>query len=273
MTTAILPTHRRSGAGPAAGWPVSLARLLRAEWTKLRTLRSTWLTVVVTVGSSVGLAHLNARAVAARWPAMGATERAAVDPANTALVGVVLTTVLVGALAARSIAVEYSTGMIDVTFLAARARGAVLATKALLVTLVTATVALPANVLSYLVGVATLRSASVDAHVTAGGAAGAIAAGSAAVALFGLIGLGLGALTRRPAAANVALAVVVLGGQILAAAVPSGGRPYLPSTALEASVSVVPRPALLGSTTALAVLAGYAAVLLALAARAVRADR
>lgn len=274
MTTAITSPTGRSGAG-AGSRSLGLARLLRAEWTKLRTLRSTWITLLAAVGSSVGLAHLNAGAVAARSAeaGAGAAERAAVDPANTALVGVVLATVLLGALAARCIAIEYSTGMIDVTFMAARSRAAVLGTKAVLVALVATVVALPANALSYVVGVAALDSAGVDAHAPAGDAAGAIVSATGAVALFALIGLALGALTRRPAAANIALAVLVLGGQILAAAVPTAVRPYLPSAALEASVSLAPGPGRLGSEAALAVLGLYAVVLLAAAARALRADR
>lgn len=260
-------TRRNGREGPGIG------RLLRAEWTKLRTLRSTWITVLVTVGSSVALAHLNARTVAARWPAMDDVERAAVDPANTALVGVVLTTVFLGSLAARGIAVEYSTGMIDATFLASGTRKAVLAAKTLLVVLVAAAVALPTNLASYLIGVATLDAAGVAMPTSTGEAGAAIVAATGAVALFAGLGLGLGALTRRPAAGNIALAVLVLGGQILAAAVPSAVRPYLPSTALEASVSLQPRTGLLEPATALAVLGGYAALVLVAAGWAVRSDR
>lgn len=273
MTTTVTPPTARSATGRSTGWGLGLARLVRAEWTKLRTLRSTWVTVLVTIGSSVGLARLNAGAVAARVADGDAAERAVVDPANTALVGVVLATILVGALAARCVAVEYSTGMIDVTFMAAPTRWAVLMAKALLVALVAVTVALPANVASYLVGVATLGSAGVDVPVSPGDAAGAVLSAAGAVTLFALIGLALGALTRRLAAANIGLAVLVLGGQILAAAVPPTVRPYLPSSALEASVSLSRGSTMLAPATALAVLALYAAVLLAAAARAVRSDR
>jgi len=272
MTTTITSPARLPGAGPGS-WPVGRARLLRAEWTKLRTLRSTWITLAVAAGSSVGLAHLNAGAVAARSAGAGAADRAAVDPANTALVGVVLATVLVGALAARCIAIEYATGMIDVTFMAAPSRAAVLEAKAVLVALMAVAVALPANGLSYVVGVAALRSAGVETSAPVGDAVGAILSAAGAVALFALIGLALGALTRRPAAANIALAVLVLGGQILAAAVPTAARPYLPSAALEASVSLSPGAARFGPAAALAVLALYAVVLLAAAARALRSDR
>lgn len=272
MTTAITSPASRSGGG-AGSWSLGLARLLRAEWTKLRTLRSTWITLLAAVGASVGLAHLNAGAVAARSAGAGAAEGTAVDPANTTLVGVVLATVLVGALAARCIAIEYSTGMIDVTFMAARSRAAVLGAKAVLMATVAAAVALPANALSYVVGVAALDSAGVDAHAPAGDAVGAVVSATGAVALFALIGLALGALTHRPAAANIALAVLVLGGQILAAAVPAAVRPYLPSAALEASVSLEPGADRLSSEAALAVLALYAVVLVAAAARALRTDR
>lgn len=269
--TRLAPARLPGQAGPRTG--TSIGRLLLAEWTKLHTLRSTWITAMVTLAASVGLAYLNATTVADRWPNMTEGERGTVDPANTALVGVVLTTILVGTLAARCIAIEYSTGMIDLTFMTAPSRRAAMAAKALLVVIVTVTVAVPANVASYLTGVAVLDSAGIQLGVTTSEGAAAVLSGATAVTAFALIALALGAITRRLVAASITLAVLVLGGQILAAAVPAAMRPYLPSAALEASVSLHAAPGLLSPTAALTVLGLYAALLLTVAARTVRADR
>ena len=56
------------------------AAALRAEWTKLRTLRSVWMTMAISVVASVSLAALAASSNARDWKDMTAEERLAFDP-------------------------------------------------------------------------------------------------------------------------------------------------------------------------------------------------
>jgi len=110
---------------------VSLTDSLHAEWTKLRTLASTfWLlagTVVVTVALSVV-----AVAAAACAPGSCAAAQTGADLAKLSLTGVQAGQAVVAVIGVLAISEEYSTGMIRVTLAATPRRLSVLAAKAAL---------------------------------------------------------------------------------------------------------------------------------------------
>jgi ABC-2 type transport system permease protein len=103
-------------------------QVLRAEWTKARTLASTgWLllaAVVLTVTVSTAVA------AAVTCPAGNCAE----DPAKISLTGIYLGQVVVAILAVLMISSEYSTGMIRVTLASMPRRIGVLAAKAAILT-------------------------------------------------------------------------------------------------------------------------------------------
>jgi ABC-2 family transporter protein len=105
------------------------AGALRAEWTKLRTVRSTrWLLialVVATVALGVGLSASEATSVAHE----SAARKASFDPANWSLAVLGFTQVFFGVLGALSISNEYSTGTISSSLAALPRRLRLLAAK------------------------------------------------------------------------------------------------------------------------------------------------
>jgi ABC-2 type transport system permease protein len=110
-----------------------LTDALHAEWTKLRTLASTWwlLAAAVAVTIAVGAAA----AAAARCSPLGcASARTGADPAKTSLAGIDLGQVVVALLAVLAAGGEYGTGMIRVTLAAMPRRLVMLAAKAVVVT-------------------------------------------------------------------------------------------------------------------------------------------
>jgi hypothetical protein len=80
-----------------------------------------------------------------------------------------------------------------------------------------------------------------------------------------VLGVGLGSLVRRTAAAITALSVAIVGSQLLGVAAPSGTRKFLPGLALEAVVSSRGRSDLLAPVAGLVALSSYAAVAITLA--------
>ena len=85
-----------------------LAQAARMEWIKLRSLRSTWWTLIVTVAGTVGIGV-----------AVGLNSRdASVDVTNNALAGVVPGLLLAGALGVLTMTGEYSSGTIRATLAA-----------------------------------------------------------------------------------------------------------------------------------------------------------
>jgi hypothetical protein len=75
-------------------------RIVRAEWTKLRTLPSTWRTAVLTMVMAVGFGVAVAFSEAGQRHTMTAQQRQVFDPASASMVGVMIAAVVLGALAA-----------------------------------------------------------------------------------------------------------------------------------------------------------------------------
>jgi ABC-2 type transport system permease protein len=112
---------------------VTRADTLHAEWTKLRTLASTWwlllaaVALTIVVGAAVGAAfHCQ--------PFACAPAQTGADPAKIGLAGIDLGQVIVALLAVLAVGGEYSTGMIRVTLAATPRRLILLAAKAAVVT-------------------------------------------------------------------------------------------------------------------------------------------
>ncbi len=118
---------------------------LHAEWTKLRTLASTFWLLLAAAALTVTVSA--AAAAAAACPAGGCAE----DPARLSLTGVYLGQAVVAVLAVMAVSGEYGTGMIRLTLAAMPRRGTVLAAKAAVLTglvLVTGTVAVLPSLLA-----------------------------------------------------------------------------------------------------------------------------
>jgi ABC-2 type transport system permease protein len=98
---------------------------LHAEWTKLRTLASTfWL---LAVAAALTVAVSAAAAAAVRCPSGGCAD----DPAKISLTGIYLGQAVVAVLAVMAVSGEYGTGMIRLTLAATPRRASVLAAKAI----------------------------------------------------------------------------------------------------------------------------------------------
>ena len=119
----------RPGRGPAAGLP----DVLHAEWTKLRTLASTWWLLAAAVALTITVGAAVAAAVQCR-PFGCAAAQTGADPAKISLAGVDLGQVIVALLAVLAVGGEYGTGMIRVTLAATPRRLTMLAAKAVAVT-------------------------------------------------------------------------------------------------------------------------------------------
>jgi ABC-2 type transport system permease protein len=194
MTTTTLTAHRAEAAG--VGRPRLLGRAVSAEWTKLRSVRSTYGSLLAAVVVTVGIAALAAWAITTddQPNPAPATQLAAVG-ASVGQFGLV-------ALAALAITGEFATGSIRTTLAATPARWAVLVAKAAVVGAVTFPAGLVATALATLTASAILGIGSDGI--------GAVSARSAvALALTSLLVVGLGAVLRS-AAGTITTAVAVL---------------------------------------------------------------
>ncbi|HEX3460279.1 MAG TPA: ABC transporter permease [Acidimicrobiales bacterium] len=258
------PTHNIVPVSPVP--PVRTAtvrRALKTEWTKLRTLPSTWRTAVMAVTVSIALGIVLCISQANGWASMTPQQRHTFDPTSCSLAGIFLIgVVLLGALGARTVTSEYATGMIRSTFTAMPTRRRVLAAKAAVTAAFVFPAALLCAVLSFVLGQRVLAGKHLQVSLGHPGVLEAIVFAAVAVSLVVVIGVGLGALIRHTAATTTVLAVVIVGGLTLGQFVPAGLRQYLPGTALQATVTVNRSVGLLRPGTAIIVLGLYAAVIL-----------
>ena len=259
-TTIPSPTFTLAPTGSAR------AAALRAEWTKLRTLRSVWATMAISIVASVSLAALSAGSNARDWKDMTAEERLAFDPVSVSLLGVLFGALVLGALGVRTMSSEYSTGMIRSTAAAIPRRARFLLSKVIVVAGSTFLVALLANITGFVIGQAALRGENLDVSITADGSIAAIVAGAVAVSAFAVIGVGLATIVKRASVANILMALVVIGGQLVGTAMPPSAQRFLPFNALQASVSVKRSEELLAQGVALGFIVGYATVAVVVAA-------
>ncbi|MBD8024533.1 ABC transporter permease [Microbacterium gallinarum] len=135
MTTATVPAPSTRADAPSASsaYRLSFGHLLRSEWIKLTTLRSTWWSIGLVALVSIGLSLLMATSLASfagdvpPMPVVEANRQAV----QVVVFSTVLTQLLAMILGTITVTGEYSTGMIRSTLTAAPGRVAALFAKAI----------------------------------------------------------------------------------------------------------------------------------------------
>jgi hypothetical protein len=188
--------------------------LVAAEWIKLRSLRSTWWTLVVAVLVPWGAAAAAATADYDNWPNYGPNERAAPHlfavHDSFPLEGYLVVMLAAGVLGALAMAGEYGSGLIRTTTVAVPARGSVVLAKAVVQTVVWTVVGWVCAVGSYVIAQAILSGRHATIPLSYDGVLRAMAAAATVAPVCALIGLGIGALVRHAGGAIGILTFVVL---------------------------------------------------------------
>jgi ABC-2 type transport system permease protein len=251
---------------------VTQRRVLASEWIKMRSLRSTILTLAAAVVAMVVLAWLVGWATNAHWSSMHPDERASFNPIDRSLAGVNLAQLAIGVLGVLLVTGEYATGMIRATFAAAPRRLPVLWAKAALYAVVTFVLLLVSAFAAFVIGQHFLAS-----HGTTLGAPHAwraIMGVAGYLTLVGVLAVAFGFMIRSTAggiATLFGLLLVVPGvGQLLPASWQTHTLPYLPSNAGSSIFSVHTDPSALSPGTGLLVLCIWVAAALTGAAVVLR---
>jgi ABC-2 type transport system permease protein len=184
---------------------------LHAEWTKLRSLRSTTWSLVAAVALMLALGALvSATSQSDGCPSV--SESSCDDVVLNSLGGVYLAQMAVATLAVLAIGTEYGTGMIRTTFGAMPRRRIVLAAKAAVVAAVVFVVGLAVSVVAFELGQQLLRDGGYTAEngyppvtLADGFALRAVVGCALYLAVLSVLSLGVGALLRSTAAALTAV--------------------------------------------------------------------
>lgn len=274
MTATDTTSHGAGTSGGAAASSsvavsdVTAVRVLASEWIKMRSLRSTGLTLLVAMGSMIAIACLIGWATNNRWPAMSPAEMARFDPISRSLSGVNLAELAIGVLGVLLISGEYATGMIRATLSAVPARLPVLWAKAVLYAVITFVLMLVATLIAFVTGQFFLASHGTTLAAT--GAVSSIVGVAGYLTLVGLLALALGFIIRSTAggiATYVGLLLVVPRiGELLPTSWQTAILPYLPSNAGASMYTLHPDPGSLSAGAGLLVLAIWVVVAFAAAA-------
>ncbi|MFF2545327.1 ABC transporter permease [Kitasatospora sp. NPDC058063] len=256
---------------------VTAVRVLRSEWAKLWSLRSTWITLGLALLFLVGFGLIAAYQFKSRMTSGRPMDRdfASASTLSLSLFGTNFAQLALGVLGVLVAAGEYSTGMIRSTLAAVPRRLPVLWSKAAvygLIALVLGTVGVFAV---FVADSGVLSGTRVAMTLSDAGVVRGLLGAGLYLALVGVIGVALGALLRSVAGGIAVLVATLMLVPGLTALLPSSWQshlsPYLPSHAGEAMFALHHDSTTLSPTVGLAVFLGW--MVLALGAAAVRLVR
>ena len=262
------------------GYKVTGRRVLRSEWAKFWSLRSSWITLAV---AAVLLIALGAIASATYSPTATVnngppgSDSGTQDAVSLALLGATFASLAVGVLGVLMSAGEYTTGMIRSTFAAVPRRLPVLWSKSAVIGVVALVTMTIGALAAFEFGMLGLHGQKIALTLGDSGVLRSLLGAGAYLALVAVFGVALGALLRSTAGAIAALAGILLILPGLASLLPHSWHdtitPYLPSNAGSAAYALHEGANSLSPGAGLAVFAGWVALTLAGAVlRLVRSD-
>lgn len=253
-------------AEPSVTAPAARARdVLAFEWTKVRSLRSNYVTAGVAAAVTIGATVLVARTVAS-MPAHGQAGLP-FGPVTESFFAYAEYAVLpVSVLALLQFTSEYATGLIRTTFAAVPRRWAVLAAKAVVFGAAALAVGEALAFTCFSLTQAIMSGRHLGVSLSRPGVAGAVVAGGFLLCACALTALGLGAIIRHTAGAIAATVAAIYGVAILCLLLPSPwkddlGRFTMPFAASQV-LAVHPQHGLFSPGASMLVLIAWPAVAL-----------
>ncbi|AZP14809.1 ABC transporter permease [Streptomyces aquilus] len=260
--TELSPTGTHSRAYKVTG-----PRVLRAEWAKFWSLRSSWITLAVAVVLLVALG-----AIASATYSPDATTQSGPpgprsgeqDAVSLALLGVTFASLAAGVLGVLLSAGEYTTGMIRSTLTAVPRRLPVLWSKSAVIGPITLVLTTLAALAAFQLGTLGLDGERIALSLGGDGVLRSLAGAGLYLALVAVAGVALGMLLRSSAGAIAVLVGVLLILPGLASLLPDSVHdhinPYFPSNAGSAMYALHQSSDALSPAAGLAVFAGWVAL-------------
>lgn len=249
---------------------VTQTNVLRSEWTKLWSLRSTRWSLLFAVIAMAGLGVLIAAVSMNRWSHLSPQDRATFDSIGRSLGGYHLAQLAIGVLGVLVISGEYSTGMIRSSLMAVPRRLPVLWAKIAVFASVTFVLMLASALVAFFSAQAILTEHHVNVTLGHPHALRTLVGTVLFMTVTGVLCIALGTIVRSTAGAIATFAglLFVLPGivDILPSEIGNSINPYLPSNAGGAIAKAIPDPHTLSPWGGFALYCGYTTVLLAIAA-------
>jgi ABC-type transport system involved in multi-copper enzyme maturation permease subunit len=214
------------------------ADTLASEWTKLRSIRATYIQIVLALVLALGMAALIALAIGSSFDQLNPEDQATFDPVVTSQFGMAVGGIVMIVLAVTFVSSEYTSGMIRQTFTSTPRRLRVLTAKFAIIMFLMLSLGTIASLGSFFIGQAVLGSyEGVPTATLQGDTLRAIVAASLTAPFFPLIGASLGAILRSTASAITTVLSLMFVPGILSALLPDAIQEnvmrYLPNNATD----------------------------------------
>lgn len=214
---------------------VTQTRILRSEWLKLATVRSTYITGAMTLVVMVGLAIVTCWGQGNHYATMSPDLKSHWDPAGWSLIGFLFSQLSIGVLGVLTVTGEYSSGMIRATLGAVPKRWPVLEAKMVVFGGAAFVLSLAASLGAFYAGQMVLAGKHIGTALSSPGVARVVFGTALYVTLAGLFGVALGALVRSTPGGITCLLGIITILPLIARGLPDSWyddiAPYLPSNA------------------------------------------
>jgi ABC-2 type transport system permease protein len=195
-TTAAQPTAAVLADLPGSAGKVTFAGALRSEFTKIRSVRSTYWTLLAMFIVVVGFGALASWGRAAHGGPVGPY----FDPTRQSLAGLYLGQLIIAVLGVLVISSEYSTVMIRTTLTTNPHRGLMIAAKGVVFTVVALVTSLVTSFTAFFLGQALMSSDHIGTSISNPTVLRAVIGGALFLTACGVLAFGLGLLLRHTAA-------------------------------------------------------------------------
>ncbi|SEC55950.1 ABC-2 family transporter protein [Amycolatopsis tolypomycina] len=220
---------------------VSFTHSVRAEWIKLRSLRSTWYTLACLFTAGLGITALAMNAAAKDYPGDGPW-----DPANRSLSSYIVAQLVIGVLGILVVTAEHATGQVQTSLLATPRRHRLLAAKVVVAVAVAAVAGQALMFAAFFLGQALLAGHAVPhAALDDPGVLSAVTGGGLYLAAIAVLAAGLGTIMRATAGALATLVGIIFLVPALAGLFPAWLHRlffYWPTLGGSAVLKTVPDP-------------------------------
>ncbi len=207
----VAPRYRAAG----------FSDVLRAEWTKARTVPSTMWSLIIAAVLGIGLGALISALAANHYANSSRSSRLTWDPTSISNSGLSIAQLAIGVLGVLLVTSEYSSGAIASTLAAVPRRGRLLAAKSVVIMVLTFVVVEVIAFAAFLIGQALISGHAPTATLGQPGVVRALVGAGLYGALLGMMGLAFGTIIRNAAGAIAVLVAILFVLPGIAAALPT----------------------------------------------------
>jgi ABC-2 type transport system permease protein len=218
VTTATLSARPTA---PTEAHTIGLMNVAHSEWTKLRTVRSTYWTAIVAVLVTIGIAVIGTTSFVQHF---GQSDLQGFDAANFVLQGLYAAQLALGALGVMTITGEYATGMIRTTLSSVPQRRPVVGVKGLIYLVAILVIGEITSFATFAIGQAILHQKHAGVGLFDHNVLRVVIGGGLYVTAVGLLAFAIGTLVRRTAGALAAFFGVLFLPSALIDLLPSSWR-------------------------------------------------